>query len=134
LRVGVRGPALIAQSRDIGGGQVSIEPRQHDSAARQLAEAGEERRRCRDRASRAGGDYRLVAIDQWRREGLAQQALVAQCRRIGLAAIEQDVRPRGEDDIEEFQRFLPVGSEVLRGDGAEGRGVHPLDSQIVEQA
>ena len=113
LRMPMRGVRGVAAGNDPPGRvvQIGVEAGQHQRAARQPGDGGEQCRGRRDRAGRARRDHRTRAGRETL--GLRSNQQVAPFGGLD-AAVGEDGRPVRADESQEVERQLPVLVELVR--------------------
>ena len=111
-----------------------VEIGQHHRAVRQTGDRGEQARRGRHRAGRAGGDHRAGEAAGLEAPALGLEHAVAKIGRVAFAALGQDRRPGLGDDVEEAGVELPDLVEAGGVETPQPLRCHALGLHLVEQA
>jgi hypothetical protein len=109
-----------------------VEAGQHDGAARELGDGGDQLGGRRHGAGRAGGDHGSVRVrGKPRRFGLDQR--VAARGRLDGAPLGENFRPVLARDLQEFERELPVAVERFGHEPVEPVPRHAARGHVVHQ-
>ena len=125
---------MLGDRRPAFGVEMQIEARQHDGALRQARHGGHQLHRRRHRAGDAGDDHRAGRRRVAETLGFGEDRLVAPRGRRQQLFLGEIRRPEGGDDLEEFERALPVLGVFVRHQCGEAVERHVLGLDHVHQA
>ncbi len=125
---------MLGDRRPAFGVEMQIEARQHDGALRQPRHGGHQLHRRRHRAGDAGDDHRAGRRRVAEALGFGEDGLVAPRGRRQQLLLGEIRRPEGGDDLEEFERALPVLGVFVRHQRGEAVERHVLGLDHVHQA